>query len=275
MKSITLLDEVKSLDFTWYNNSDDTILREFSGFEYAQTNNSFQDLPSRLGAYYSASKFSTRRLSWQGDLVGNNIFANRRLMLAPMSQDAIKLLKFTTYDDLDLQCEVAIDKLVFPYTHSIHTFLIEAIAADWRFYSQTLKTESFGQTTLEGGFSIPTSVPVDLDGDAAVDNVMVNDGNEDTFPIITITGPGTTFVVGNSANNKSFTLNVTLTAGEEIVIDTKNQTVMKGSTNLFDVFEGDFITLESGDNVIAFAATTGGTGGTSIEFEYRDAYRGI
>lgn len=275
MKTIQLLDTIKNVNFIWYDNSNGVIIRDFAGFEYAQTNNSFQDLPSRLGAYYSASKFSTRRLSWGGDLVGANIFANRRLMLAPMSQDNIKLLKFTTYDDLNLQCEVAIDKVVFPYTHSIHTFLIEAIAPDWRFYSQTLKSLEFGQTTLEGGFSIPTSVPVDLDGDSVIDNVMVNAGDEDTFPIITITGPGTTFVVGNGANNKSFTLNVTLLAGEEVVIDTKNKTVMFGSTNLFDSFDGDFPTLESGNNTIAFSATTGGTAGTTIKFEYRDAYRGI
>lgn len=275
MNTIQLLDQIKSKSFTWYNNANGIILRDFNGFEYAQTNNSFQDLPSRLGAYFSASKFSTRRLSWGGDLVGDSIFTNRRLMLAPMSQDGIKLLKFNTYDGLDLQCEVAIDKLVFPYTHSIHTFLVEAIAADWRFYSQTLKSFTFGETILEGGFTIPTSIPVDLDGDMEVDNVMTNDGDEDTFPIITITGPGNTFVVGNGANNKSFTLNIELDVGEEVVIDTKNSTVMMGSENLFDVFDGDFMTLESGDNVIAFSATTGSSPDTAITFEYRDAYRGV
>ena len=275
MKSITLLDIIKNKSFTWYDNAGGTILREFSGFEYPSTNNSFQDLPSRLGAYYSASKFSTRRLSWQGDLVGASIFANRRLMLAPMSQDELKLLKFTTYDDLQLQCEVAIDKMTFPYTNSVHTFLIEAIASDWRFYSQTLTEKIFGITDLLGGTSIPTSIPIDLNNDGiADDNIVVNAGDEDTFPIITIKGAGSTFVVGNSANNQSFTLNVALEAGEEVVIDCKNRTVMFGSTNLFDAFDGDFIMLESGDNTIAFSCTGDGVD-TSIKFEYRSAYRGI
>ena len=275
MKTITLLDEIKSKSFTWYNNSNGVILRSFEGFEYAQAKNFFEEIASRLGTYFSASKFSTRRLSWSGDLVGSSVFTNRRLMLAPMSQDGVKLLKFSTYDDLDLQCEVIIDKVTMPYNHSIHEFLIEAIAADWRFYSQTLKDQEFGETVLEGGFSIPTSLPIDLDGDGNDDNVVENEGDEDTFPIITITGPGNTFQVGNSANNQSFQLNVELDPGEEIVIDCKENTVMFGSTNLYNSFDGDFIMLEPGENVIAFKANSGGGVDTAIKFEYRDAYRGI
>jgi hypothetical protein len=249
MKSITLTDPIKNKSFSWYNLGDDSILRSFEGFEYAQSINAFEDLPSELGTHYSTSKFSTRRLSWQGDLVGDSIFANRRLMIDVMGQNGLKLLKFTTYDDLQLQCEVVIDKLNFPYTHSINTFLVEAIAKDWRFYSQTEKTSTVaGSTTL------------------------TNSGNENTFPVITITGTDVDLDFVNNATGQTFSIVETLTSGQSIIIDSQAMTVEKEGVNIYGSFDGDFLMLDAGDNSIS---VTNNDSAVSITYSWRDAYRGI
>jgi hypothetical protein len=276
MKSITLIDESKNLSFSWYDNGSGSILRQPEGFEYPETNSSIEPIPSRRGAHFAASNFTTRRLSWSGDLFGSDVFTVRRSMVSPANQGELKLLKFTTYDDLLLQCYVTVDKISNPYSHSVHTYLIEAIAPDWRFYSQTIKSKTIPETVIDGGSPIPSPISMQLLTVEGVDNIFTNEGNEDTYPVITITGPGTNFTIGNGANNQAFTLNTTLLAGETIIVDCLNATVTdQAGNNLYSIFDGDFIAIEPGDNPFFFSADSGITNDSSLKIDYRDAYRGL
>jgi len=138
MKQIKITDQDTALDFTFYNNSGGTIIRQFDGFEYPEVLTSIEDVAKQNGAYYSNSKFGRRRLSFQGDLVGTDKFEQRRDLLAVARQlGQMKLFEITTYDDLLLRFEAEIIRLTMPYTHQIHSFLFELEASDYRFFSQS------------------------------------------------------------------------------------------------------------------------------------------
>lgn len=256
MKQITVLDEQNNIGFTFYDNALGTILREFEGFEFAESKVVTEDIAANGGSY-AGSKFGRRTVSWIGDLVNGSsstIFELRRLLGATLRQTGyIKLIKITTYDDLLLQFYADITKLVNPYTNSVHTFLIEAVAPDWRLFSQTLHT----QTITSNG-------------------TIVNAGNEITEPIFTINGPGTTFTITNTITGESFVISETLIAGQYITVDMNNCTVLLNDiVNIYDKFLGDFFSLAPGNNTLTFAASSGGGVGTNLITSWRDAYRGI
>lgn len=281
MKNLTIIEQKDWNFFTFYNNAIGTILREFDGFEYASVQESIDDVAGPYGSVYITSKFGRRQVSIQGDLVGGDIFSKRRLLSRALRQTGvIKLIKFTTYDDLNLQFEAEVVKVLNPYTHKIHTFLIEMVAPDWRFYNQTLSSFNVGQTIVGGGASIPANIPWDIASSVAsqtdVSNIITNEGNESTDPIITITGPGTNFLVRNNTTDEEFTLDYVLMAGGEVVIDVRRRTVvLNGITNIYPSLDGVLWSLIPGQNELRFLVSTGLTVETNLNISFRDAYSGI
>lgn len=253
MKEITIQDVENLLSFTLYDNDNGSILRSFEGFEFSEINLTIEDIADN-GASYASSKFGKRRLSITGDLISSTVYTLRQQLLGVLRQTGyLKLLKFTTYDDLALQCYVDIVKLLNPYTHSIHTFLIEAIAPDWRFYSQTLNSSTITSSST-----------------------LVNAGNEYTEPTFIITGPGTGFTITNTTTGESFYIDYTLIAGQKININITEKTVILDDiTNIYDKITGDFFSLAPGNNVITIAVDSGSGVQTSLITSWRDAYRGI
>lgn len=274
MKQISLVNGSRS--FTWYDNSGGTILREYEGFEFPQSIPLFENVPGKQGSYYAGSKFGSRRLAWVGDLLGENRYQLRRDMLAPASPGSLKTLKFTTFDDILLQCEVEIISVRNPYTGMIHTFSFEAIAPDYRFFSQTLNELSTSPTTASGGIALPTSLPIDFSNVVGVPKLEVdNDGDEATPPVFTVHGPGTNFIIQNTTTGEILNLNTTLSSSEEVVIDVLNRTAYQGNTNIYSLISGTFWSLAGGENVIHFNAQSGSGANTLLTVAYRNAYKGI
>lgn len=275
MKTITVIDSNNN-QFTFYDNQNGIIIRELEGFEYADVNAVIDDISGDVGAIYITSKFGRRSFSWAGDLVSDNVFALRRQMLAVLRQTGVmKTIKFTTYDGLDLQAEAEIVKVLNPYNHKIHTYLIEAISPDWRFYSQTLKEFETVQTVISGGASIPATIPMSFHAENNSSNVASNDGNEITDPVFVIHGPGTQFTVGNQTTGKEFIIEYSLNSTQYIEVDVKNRSVkLNGLTNIYSSFDGDFWRLEPGGNTVRFIVE--GVGENSLlTIRYRDAYNGL
>jgi len=254
MKQIKITDQDTDQTFTFYDNSNGTILRSFDGFEYPEVLASIEDVAGIGGAHYVNSKFGRRRMSFQGDLVGADKFSQRRDLLSVLRQrGTMKLFDVTTYDDLTLEFEAEIIRLTMPYTHQVHGFLFELQAPDWRFYSQTEDTESF---------------------DANDEITITNDGTELTEPTFTITGPGTGIEVANVSTGEDFQIS-SLSAGEVVVVDVQARTVTLDGTSDFSVFTGDFWGLQPGDNITEFLVTSGSDSNTNLEIKYKDAYNGI
>lgn len=259
MKQLTVTDQDTGSTFTFYDNAGGTILREFEGFEYPVVRESIEDVSGPRSAVYVTSKFGRRRFSWSGDIVSDTVFTVRRQIAGVLRQlGSMKLIQFTTYDDLALQCEAEIVKLLNPYNHKIHTFLIEAIAPDWRFFSQALHTN--------------TSV--------AVEQTVENAGNEATHPTYRINGPFTSVTLTNLSTGDEFTIEgdgytEVAADGEYVEVDTLNRTVkLNGVTSIFSQFVGDFFMLVPGENVLQYVPV-GGDAGTTLVTTWRDAYNGI
>lgn len=282
MKKFTIIDQVSGSQFSLYDSYLDTILRKFEGFEYASVKTSIDDVAGPYGAVYVTSKFGQRRVAIEGDLVSDNVFAQRRQLLEVLRQTGtIKLMKFITYDDLELQFEAEVVKLTEPYNHSVHTFLLEMIAPDWRFYSQELKTATIARTVLLGGTSIPLpsvpfGLPLDTTPETDISDIVNNIGNDNTDPIFTITGPGTNFTITNNTTGETFTLTAVLTDSDTVVIDVRARTVVKnGITNLYPNLTGELWSVVPGENEINFFIDSGFTALTTLSLAYRDAYIGI
>lgn len=249
------------------------------GFEYPTIRTSIEDLAGDRSAAYVASKFGRRRLSWKALITGNatTVSVLRRNLSYISRPGSLKTLKFETCDGLDLQTYVEIEKIFMPYKIGARCeVLIEAVAPQWQFYSQTLHTFETAQTFITGGLAIPAAIPYDMSGTSNTNIVIENVGNYAADPIFTINGPGTLFTVQNQTTGESFVIDYTLTVGQTIVIDVNARTIiLNGSTNIYSsMISGDFWQVQPGDNVVTFNAANN-TGDTLLTIAWRDSYIGI
>lgn len=257
MKTLTIIDQDTSDEFVLYDNGDETILRDFEGFEYPEVKSVIEDVAGKKSAVHVANKFGRRRFSIAGDIVGSDVFQTRRDLLALLRQTGnMKLIKMLTYDDLELQVEADITKVVAPYNHKIQSFLIEMAAPDWRFYSQTERKYK----------------------SAAASQIMQNDGTERTEPVFRIDGAFTSAQLTNLSNSETFTIEYGIygvEAGDYVEVDCFNRTVMlNGVTSIYSAFDGEFFSILPGSNTISFVVA-GGDANTLLTTTYRDAYNGI
>lgn len=257
MKTITIIDQDNNDQFVLEDNGSETILREFEGFEYAEVKSVIEDVAGKQSAVHVTSKFGRRRGSISGDIVGGDVFATRRNLMAVLRQTGqMKLIKLLTYDDLALQFEADIVKVVAPYNHMVQAFMLEFAAADWRLYSQT-------EHTLES---------------AEVNQEIENVGNERTEPVFRFDGPFTEAEVTNLSNSESFTLSIDgygLEVGDYIIVDCLRRTVLlNGVTPIYASFSGEFFSILPGSNTISFVVSGEGAE-TLLTTTWRDAYNGI
>jgi hypothetical protein len=242
-------------------NGDDSFIFEnvgyMEGFEYSSVRPVVEDVSGPLSSIYITSKFGRRRLSWQS-LIYDDVFANRRLLLqAARQQGTIKTIEFATCDGLSLQAEIEIENIIMPYKNGRNVVFIEAIAPDWRFYSQDLHENNSANQS----------------------QVINNAGNEDTDPIFRIYGPFTSVTINNLNTSESFTIEfdeyTEIGIGEYVEIDVKNRTVkLNDGTSIYSAFDGEFFRLVPGNNTLQFSPI-GNDGNTLLRTIWRDAYNGI
>lgn len=257
MQTIQFIDQDDNKEFLLEDNGQTSIIREFEGFEYPDVRSAIEDVAGKQSAVHVTSKFGRRRLSVTGDIVGSDVFGTRRELFSVMRQTGqMKLVKILTYDNLALQFEADIVKVVAPYNHKVQSFLIELVAADWRLYSQTLHEEI----------------------SSSASQVIENAGNERTEAVFRIDGPFTEVELTNNSNSESFALEIDgygVEEGHYIEVDCFNRTVkLDGVTPIYNAFSGEFFSLLPGENTLTFNVT-GGSGSTGLRTKWRDAYNGI
>lgn len=273
MKQITIIN-ADGNEFTFYDNLNNTILRSFEGFEYPSVRESIEEVAGDKSAVHVNSIFGKREFSFIGDLIGNDVFTLRQSVLDALGIGSLKTIKFTTYDDLELQCEAILVDYKNPYNHSIHTFELSFISPDWRFFTQTEYEFTSGPTVVHGGAAIPANIPLSLTTVELDENCITNNGSEITDPIFTIHGPGTLFRVINQDTGEEFTITQTLTDAEELVVNVKEKTVTFDGNLIMNSFDGDWWHLVPGENCIGFIVSGSGAN-TLLTVNWRDAYIGL
>lgn len=259
MKTIKIINQDTSEYYTFQRNRiDGSMIGALEGFEYPSVIQTIEDVPNQGGAAYITSKFGRRRVGITA-VIGCDRLEERILLGKVLRQTGrMKLVQFTTLDDLDLQFEAEVANLVNPYTKLEKPLLIELIAPDYRFYDQTLTTFNVNQALI---------------GD---DNVVANGGNEVSEPIFRITGPGNNFTITNDTTGESLVITYNLAATHYIEVDIVNHTiVLDGITNIYSSFAGSFFSLQPGDNTVIFDVASADTGATLLAIKYRDAYNGV
>lgn len=245
-----------------------------TGFEYPETRLVMEDIPSRDGSLYIGSRFGRRNLSWRGLILHPDTRDKRRNLIQACRVGQLKTILFELCPGLDVQTDIEIVRLTMPYELNRSPYLIQAVAPDYRFFSQTETTVNTGITVQSGGVPVPMAVPAPIPGGSSLNFSITIDGNVATSPVFSVRGPGSNFLVTNQSTGESFELDLTLTSVETVVIDTYNKTAFNGSQNVFGSFSGDWIVLEPGSNVLTFNAV-GYTANTRLSVAYRQAYLGF
>lgn len=127
-------------------------------------------------------------------------------------------------------------------------------------------------------FPIP---PVNLGASTVQGQFVIDlsDSDAPTFPVWTITGPGSSVVLTNETSGREITVSASLAAGDTIVLDTRpdRQSVRRGDgTNLMGAVTSDpaLWSLLDGVNVVT-VALSGSTSDSRIHGTFQPRYAGI
>jgi phage-related protein len=233
-----------------------------AGLDFPELRIVKHDKPAEHGSIVSAQLYGGRQVDLTGFVTGNstfNYYQNRRALEAAcrivknnyVSQTFLN--KLTTDDGLALQFLAYCTKFKCDIeTRRKADFLLTLFAPDPNLYSQTLRSSTLGLTT----------------------GTVTNNGNVNTWPILTFNGPLTNPILTNTDLTESFKLNVTLASGHSVVVDTLNKTIiLDGTTNANAYFDltNTWLSWIPGINHLTLSASAG-TGNVGITF--RDAYAG-
>ncbi len=119
--------------------------------------------------------------------------------------------------------------------------------------------------------------PLRLSGsEVFADATVDNSGDVDTWPVITIVGPGVHPVVANLTSDERIELDVTLAAGDVIVVDTRPgvKSVRAGDgSNLFGALVNSTLwSLRRGSNAVR-VEMSGATAASSVRVAHRPRWR--
>ena len=273
MKSIKIIDGANEFEFT-DTREGGTLFRTLEGFAYPTVRPVIEDLPVREGSHYITSKFGRRRIGINAHLV-NDCINKRRELVSAMSQGALKVLRFTTFDDLELQAEVEVVSVNALYTKLATPILVELVAPDPRLYSQALQSTTTVTTNIIGGTEIPTAIPLSLAVTSGVQKpIIINNGTSSAPATFVIEGPGTNFTIQNQTTGDILYLNLTLLTGERVTIT--ETTAVKGTNqNVFGSVSGTRWSVQPGSNIVHFDALTGSDSNTKLTVSFRHSYMGV
>lgn len=141
------------------------------------------------------------------------------------------------------------------------------------------------EQTLTVGLQVPvpffptppfTLSPSTVQGQFEVD---LRDADAPSFPVWTVSGPGTTLILQNLTTGRTIEINTTLTAGQSLIVDTRPgyQSVRRNNgTNLMSAVASDPALWPLIDDLnVVSALLTGSTAASRITATYRPRYAGV
>lgn len=263
---------------------------KIQGLEMPDVRLPFYERPNADGAIVPGHLYSGRLITLNGLVLADNVAdyrAYRRELEAAVSirRDSEgnylpRTLKLTTMDDLALQVDVYTRRLKFDDVNLLHgRYSLDLYAPEFALLSQAVQNTVIAAFS-GGGMPIPMPIPMDMSVGGSTSATLVNNGNILSYPSITITGPVVNPTLINEQTGQTIDLTYELTdSNEMIIIDTLRRTVIYYATaggspvNIRGAMEGDFITLQPGNNVIKLILASTSDG--KAAFSWRDSYLGV
>jgi hypothetical protein len=156
------------------------------------------------------------------------------------------------------------------------TFTIDFLATSAVIEDYTASSASLNPLT-PGGFILPVILPIVFDSGTGGSVTINSTGNEDAYPIFTLTGPLTNPRIYNAASGKYMALTLSITGGQTVVIDMLNKTVvLGGTTSEMSTLTSDssFWPLNPGSSLLTLSTSVNGEAG-SVSIVWRNAYTGV
>ncbi|WP_427007201.1 phage distal tail protein [Pseudarthrobacter sp. H2] len=235
----------------------------------------------RDGGYVGSQFYGMRLITLTGQFFGTpaTLETTRRNLAAAVATSSVAM-NITTNAGNQYLVNCNIDSLDMPILRSINQapFKISLIATDPTIYDNS--ASGLMSVTVNpargGGITWPITWPITWAAGSQPTTVN-NTGNVTIYPTITLINKMTNPSITNQTTGQFFTLTgLTTTAGDTLVIDMKNRTVLLngGSVLPFVTSSSSWWPLLPGNNSINLT-TADGTDTTVATVSWRSGYRGI
>lgn len=134
-------------------------------------------------------------------------------------------------------------------------FSLSVFAPDPRRYETAVRSFDLVLPILSGGIAPPLTPPFTVTGSTSISQVdLTNDGNETSYPTLTITGPCPPATITNLTTSESLRVVDAVPSGQTLVIDLKNGVATNGGQSRRVL--GTWWGLRPGINTISFNASS-------------------
>lgn len=137
-----------------------------------------------------------------------------------------------------------------------------SIAAEWKvpdgvLYDEALQTGSCGLPNPVGGLTFPATPPFSFGYSSGGSVLLTNAGDYQTFAVIKITGPCTRPRVTLQSTGEYMSINLTLKAGDVLLIDMQNQLITFNGANRNNAVDvgSSFFDCPPGDSSFGFGSS--------------------
>lgn len=256
------------------------------GLEYPPVRQSIYDKPGEHGSNLSNVLYSGRTI-----IIVGSVFASTNTTYEALRralEGALRIVKnqftvpvpltlyFTTTDSLALQTDTFIKSFELKVTNVTNgKFRIELFAPDFPLYSQSQSVATLTRAS-GGGAVYPIIYPIIYGASTGGQALVVNQGDAESYPVITLNGPITNPIIQNVTTGRYLELDMTLNSGDQVVIDMKNKTIVLNGTQSVignKNSASQWWWLDPGNNTIRFFTSSGADTG-NVQIAYRDAYIG-
>lgn len=220
--------------------------------------------PQEHGVYYGADLFDARTFVLGATIRGDtpaDTLVNIDALIAEWQVDSrynttvTKPLRVKFPGKAEVQLHGRPRRAVLPTTRLIglrSTGSMEYHAGDPAWYSVTEYNEGLSLSAQAGGFGFPMTFPLQFGGTASGGSqIITNDGNFQTKPNVTFTGPFNNPRIENVTTGEILELDLIIASGDYVEVDFANATIMlNGTASRYYTKLGPFWTLEPGDNEV-------------------------
>lgn len=221
----------------------------------------------RSGGMVTDQLLGFRNVSITGKIGNNSGTRLQHLLDRQALQDSMPIgttfpIYITTFGGVTYRLDVNLIDLKLEYNRRgyMSDFLIQLTAGDPLFYSTDGGDEQSAlvqRVADNGGYVTPYILPVEWDSGGAPTTV-VNNGNANYYPRITLEHEALNPVITNLATGESFELELTINEGDTVVIDMYNRTVTLNGSDIIGNRTADSVwwALLPGNNPIMLETDT-------------------